>query len=133
MFGNLDTTYELYFLEIQLKYCTSNQYSSEAHMKTIDEIASLIAEQRKKLGIEQKDMYLRIGMKQQQYQRIESGNDIKLSTLLRVLEGLDLELSINAKNSNVNSAIVGTTIANKREVDLNDDVDDLDFWFKTKE
>ncbi|WP_100159679.1 helix-turn-helix domain-containing protein [Proteus columbae] len=102
-------------------------------MKTIDEIASLIAEQRKKLGIEQKDMYLRIGMKQQQYQRIESGNDIKLSTLLRVLEGLDLELSINAKNSNVNSAIVGTTIANKREVDLNDDVDDLDFWFKTKE
>ena len=55
-------------------------------MKTINEIANLIAEQRKKLGIEQKDMYLRIGMKQQQYQRIESGSDLKLSTLLRVLE-----------------------------------------------
>ncbi len=66
-------------------------------MKTINEIANLIAEQRKKLGIEQKDMYLRIGMKQQQYQRIESGSDLKLSTLLRVLEGLDLELSIKAK------------------------------------
>lgn len=102
-------------------------------MKTINEIANLITEQRKKLGIEQKDMYLRIGMKQQQYQRIESGNDIKLSTLLRVLEGLDLELSINAKNSNVNSAITGTAIANKSEVDLNDDADDLDFWFKIKE
>lgn len=53
-------------------------------MKTIDEIANLIAKQRKKLGIEQKDMYLRIGMKQQ-YQRIESGNDIKFSTLQRML------------------------------------------------
>ncbi|HEK2898380.1 XRE family transcriptional regulator [Proteus sp. GOKU] len=102
-------------------------------MKTINEIANLIAEQRKKLGIEQKDMYLRIGMKQQQYQRIESGNDIKLSTLLRVLEGLDLELSIKAKNSNVNSAIANTEIANRSKIDLDDDVDDLDFWFKKKE
>jgi len=40
---------------------------------------------------------MRIGMKQQQYQRIEAGCDIKLSTLLRVLEGLDLELSITRR------------------------------------
>ena len=102
-------------------------------MKTINEIANLIAEQRKKLGIEQKDMYLRIGMKQQQYQRIESGSDLKLSTLLRVLEGLDLELSIKAKNSNINPMITSTVIANKSEIDLKDDGDDLDFWFKTEE
>lgn len=95
-------------------------------MKTIDE-------QRKKLGIEQKDMYLRIGMKQQQYQRIESGNDIKLSTLLRVLEGLDLELSIKPKNSNKDLVIPCNAAANKSKTDLKDDVDDLNFWFKTEE
>lgn len=102
-------------------------------MKTINEIANLITEQRKKLGFEQKDMYLRIGMKQQQYQRIESGSDLKLSTLLRVLEGLDLELSIRTKNSNVNPMIASTAIANKSEIDLKDDEDDLDFWLKPKE
>lgn len=102
-------------------------------MKTINEIANLITEQRKKLGFEQKDMYLRIGMKQQQYQRIESGSDLKLSTLLRVLEGLDLELSIRTKNSNVNPMIASTAIANKSKIDLKDDEDDLDFWLKTKE
>lgn len=33
-------------------------------MKSIEEIAVLLTEQRRKLGIEQKDMYVRIGMKQ---------------------------------------------------------------------
>ncbi|WP_259397695.1 helix-turn-helix domain-containing protein [Vibrio sp. SG41-7] len=56
-------------------------------MKSVEEIATLLTEQRRKIGIEQKDMYMRIGMKQQQYQRIEAGSDVKLSTLLRVLEG----------------------------------------------
>lgn len=102
-------------------------------MKTIDEIAHLITEQRKKLGIDQKDMYLRIGMKQQQYQRIESGSDIKLSTLLRVLEGLDLELLIKTKNPNVAPIIASNLTENKSEIDLEDDEDNLDFWFKTKE
>ncbi len=60
-------------------------------------------------------MYLRIGYgNKQQYQRIESGSDLKLSTLLRVLEGLDLELSIKAKNSNINPMIASTVIANKK-------------------
>jgi HTH-type transcriptional regulator/antitoxin HipB len=39
-------------------------------------------------------MRMLIGMSQQQYQRVESGNDLKLSTLLRVLDGLGLELAI---------------------------------------
>ncbi|MGR5069222.1 MULTISPECIES: helix-turn-helix domain-containing protein [Vibrio] len=56
-------------------------------MKNIDEIPTLLIEQRKKLKLEQKDMYMRIGMKQQQYQRIESGADVRLSTLLRCLKG----------------------------------------------
>ncbi len=53
-------------------------------MKSIEVVADLIASRRKSLGFEQKDMHMRIGMKQQQYQRIEAGNDVKLSSLLRV-------------------------------------------------
>lgn len=53
-------------------------------------------------------------------------------SLLRVLEGLDLGLSIKAKNSNINPMIASTVIANKSEIDLKDDGDDLDFWFKTE-
>ena len=55
------------------------------------------------------------------------------ASLLRVLEGLDLELSIKAKNSNINPMIASTVIAYKSEIDLKDDGDDLDFWFKTEE
>lgn len=103
-------------------------------MKNIDDIAALLVEQRKKLGIEQKDMYMRIGMKQQQYQRIEAGSDLKLSTLLRVLEGLDLELSIEPKGRK--TTVLPTEIAPAGPSDLSkgeldDDVDDLSFWFNS--
>lgn len=104
-------------------------------MKNIDEIAALLIDQRKKLGIEQKDMYMRIGMKQQQYQRIEAGSDVKLSTLLRVLEGLDLELSIapkGRKDLSVSSDSVFQHQSPKRD-ELADDVDDLSFWFESED
>ncbi|GEM_PF-1406494 len=106
-------------------------------MKSIDEIAVLLTEQRRKLGIEQKDMYMRIGMKQQQYQRIEAGSDVKLSTLLRVLEGLDLELSITPKGRkdpsvSGDSASQGQSQPPKRD-ELQDDVDDLGFWFESED
>ncbi|MHA2940126.1 helix-turn-helix domain-containing protein [Vibrio sp. RC27] len=104
-------------------------------MKNIDEIAALLIEQRKKLGIEQKDMYMRIGMKQQQYQRIEAGSDVKLSTLLRVLEGLDLELSIVPKGDKSNLSRIESVSDNQSELGkgkLEDDSDDLDFWFNSE-
>ncbi|MGF1868061.1 helix-turn-helix domain-containing protein [Enterovibrio norvegicus] len=105
-------------------------------MKNIDEIAVLLIEQRKKLSIEQKDMYMRIGMKQQQYQRIEAGSDLKLSTLLRVLEGLDLELSIVPKGRATSvfpteSAPASSSDLGERKGGLEDDSDDLDFWFSS--
>ena len=103
-------------------------------MKEIDKIAALLIEQRKKLGIEQKDMYMRIGMKQQQYQRIEAGSDVKLSTLLRVLEGLDLELVIAPKRAEIMSVPTQSKVIRQSqlgisEANLEDDSDDLDFWF----
>lgn len=107
-------------------------------MKNIDEIAELLIEQRKKLGIEQKDMYMRIGMKQQQYQRIEAGSDVKLSTLLRVLEGLDLDISIVPKGRTAATLITDSPRADqsdlsKRKGELEDDVDDLGFWFNSED
>jgi len=51
-------------------------------------------------------------MKQPQYQRIEAGQDIKVSTLLRILEGLKLSLEI-IKNENK----VPTTLEKKESGD----------------
>ncbi|MBY6199357.1 helix-turn-helix domain-containing protein [Vibrio hangzhouensis] len=106
-------------------------------MKSLDEISTLLAEQRRKLGIEQKDMYMRIGMKQQQYQRIESGSDVKLSTLLRVLEGLDLELSISPKQSKGHTAPIEDAFKSQsqepKSESLHDDEDDLGFWFGSED
>ena len=59
-------------------------------MKTINDVAAILSNRRKELNLEQSDMYMRIGMKQQQYQRVEAGNDVRLFTFLRILEGLDL-------------------------------------------
>lgn len=107
-------------------------------MRNIDDIVALLVEQRKKLGIEQKDMYMRIGMKQQQYQRIESGSDVRLSTLLRVLEGLDLELLIvprgrSAATLTTDSPRADRSDLSKRKDELEDDVDDLGFWFNSED
>ncbi len=102
-------------------------------MKNIDEIAALFIEQRKKLGIEQKDMYMRIGMKQQQYQRIEAGSDVKLSTLLRVLEGLNLELSIVPKGALSERGPDSQSELGKGQGELEDDSDDLGFWFNSED
>ncbi|WP_082287501.1 transcriptional regulator, partial [Moritella viscosa] len=72
------------------------------------------------------------GMKQQQYQRIEAGSDIKLSTLLRVLEGLDLELSITPKNKSTN--LQQTKLESIDSIQsLEDDTDDLDFWLGSED
>jgi len=99
----------------------------EVMMDKIENITKLLSDRRKELGMEQADMYMRIGMKQQQYQRIEAGSDIKISTLLRVLEGLDLELSITPKNKS--KPLKQTKVEKIDSVQsLEDDTDDLDFW-----
>lgn len=66
-------------------------------MKHLSELAIELKHYREQLALSQKDMLLNIGMSQQQYQRIESGSDTRLSTLLRVLEGLNLEMMLVPK------------------------------------
>ncbi|HCM0978451.1 TPA: transcriptional regulator [Vibrio parahaemolyticus] len=94
-------------------------------MKNVQDVAALLKQRRKTLGLEQRDMYLQIAMKQQQYQRVETGSDMKLSTLLRVLEGLGLELAIAPRGSKSMSNV----LSERDSSDLKDDDDDLDFWF----
>ena len=63
-------------------------------MKTLTELSGELRIHRRKLSLNQKDMLMKIGMSQQQYQRIEAGGDTRVSTLLRILEGVGLELML---------------------------------------
>jgi len=53
---------------------------------------------RLQLGLQQKDMKLRIGMNQQQYQRVEAGGNSRLETLELIAEGLNAELMLIPKD-----------------------------------
>ncbi|SHG28673.1 Helix-turn-helix [Microbulbifer donghaiensis] len=58
------------------------------------ELTSQIKKRRLQLGLQQKDMNLRIGMSQQQFQRIEAGGNPRLSSLELIAEGLEAELML---------------------------------------
>ncbi|AUU09734.1 helix-turn-helix domain-containing protein [Serratia marcescens] len=66
-------------------------------MRKLSEISALLKEKRIELGWSQKDFLMKIGMTQQQYQRIETGSDMRVSTLLRILAAMDLEYVIVPK------------------------------------
>ncbi len=51
-----------------------------------------LKQRRKALGLQQSDMQLRIGMNQQQYQRIEANGNPRLDSLALIAQGLDAEL-----------------------------------------
>ncbi len=57
-----------------------------------------IKARRLQLSLQQKDMKLRIGMEQQQYQRVEAGGNPRLDTLELVAEGLEAELVLIPKD-----------------------------------
>ena len=63
-------------------------------MKTLTELSSKLGKRRRHLALNQTDMLMKIGMSQQQYQRVEAGSDMRVSTLLRILEGMGLELML---------------------------------------
>jgi HTH-type transcriptional regulator/antitoxin HipB len=56
-----------------------------------------IKQRRKTLGLQQADMLLRIGMNQQQYQRIEAEGNPRLETLGLIAQGLEAELVLVPK------------------------------------
>lgn len=61
-------------------------------------LTSQLKARRLQLGLQQKDMKLRIGMNQQQYQRIEAGGNPRLDTLELIAEGLETELLLIPKD-----------------------------------
>ena len=61
-------------------------------------LAPQLKARRLQLGLQQKDMKFRIGMNQQQYQRVEAGGNPRLETLELVAEGLEAELMLVPKD-----------------------------------
>ncbi|MET4693630.1 helix-turn-helix domain-containing protein [Endozoicomonas lisbonensis] len=95
-------------------------------MKTQMELAQALQYHRKAKGMGQKDMRLKIGMSQQQYQRAESGSDLRVSTLLRILEGLDLELQLVPRQKPGRSEAVSFDSDVKAESSWQDFLGDLE-------
>jgi transcriptional regulator with XRE-family HTH domain len=56
-----------------------------------------LKQRRLQLGLKQQDMYMRVGLSRQQYQRIESQGNPRLNTLKLVALGLDSELILIPK------------------------------------
>ena len=74
---------------------------------------------------------MRIGMSQQQYQRIEAGADPRLSTLLRILEGMDLGMMLVPRQrvQEIEALLEGTsrlTVNESQPDSWNDLLHDLD-------
>ena len=53
-----------------------------------------LKKRRKELKLKQEDMYLRVGMVRQQYQRLESKGNPRLDTLELVAKGLGMEVML---------------------------------------
>jgi transcriptional regulator with XRE-family HTH domain len=80
-------------------------------VRKITEISTLLKARRQELKWSQKDFLMAIGMTQQQYQRLESGRDMRMSTLFRVLDAVGLECVILPKE--LAASIAGQTQANR--------------------
>lgn len=100
-------------------------------MKTLKQLPEFLKQRRIQLDLNQKDMLMRIGMSQQQYQRIEAGADPRLSTLLRILEGMDLEMMLVPRQrvQEIEALLEGTsrlTVNESQPDSWNDLLHDLD-------
>lgn len=72
-------------------------------------LLSQLKARRLQLGLDQKDMKMRVGMSQQQYQRIEAGGNPRLNTLELIAEGLEAELLVVPKDKSraVKALLIG--------------------------
>ncbi len=94
-------------------------------MQSIDNLMQQLKLARKIQGLSQKDMLMRIGMSQQQYQRTESAADMRMSTLLRMAEGLGLTLLL-VPNTDVKKVIASF---NQEKLDVQQNKQDTN-WSK---
>ncbi len=66
-------------------------------LSSVQDVGNIIEAQRAKLNLSQSDMLLKVGMSQQQIQRIEAGANITVKTLLHLADALGLEITIAPK------------------------------------
>jgi transcriptional regulator with XRE-family HTH domain len=87
-----------------------------------------LKKRRISLGFKQNDMFLRVGISRQQYQRLETKGNPRLDTLELIAKGLNSELMLipREKISAVmavleNEGVQATQIENRPEKSLSDD------------
>lgn len=62
------------------------------------EISSVIKERMKEKGLTVRSLAEQIGMKHPQIIRVTSGQNYNIDTLLKILDGLDLEINIKRRD-----------------------------------
>ncbi len=89
-----------------------------------------LKQRRKALGLQQSDMQLRIGMNQQQYQRIEANGNPRLESLALIAQGLEAELMLipQAKLEQVLAVLGGGELAASQAPATPPPPTDLDPW-----
>jgi len=96
-------------------------------------LLSQLKARRLQLGLDQKDMKMRVGMNQQQYQRIEAGGNPRLNTLELIAEGLEAELMLVPKGkSRAVKALLLENGASGSTTQQQDEIDD-DPWSEVLE
>lgn len=68
-------------------------------MKNIKDLNQLIKSRRLSLDLSQEEAGALAGMSQQQYQKAESGMDIRISSLFKILDALKLDVFIDNHKS----------------------------------
>ncbi len=89
-----------------------------------------LKQRRKALGLQQATLQLRIGMNQQQYQRVEAGGNPRLDTLTLIARGLDAELVLvpQEKLAAVQAVLAGEGAAQTVAVPANPSLATDDPW-----
>ncbi|CNK52068.1 antitoxin HipB [Yersinia aldovae] len=92
-------------------------------MKSLLDVAEQIKEIRQQKQFTQSDMRLINGMTQQQVSKFEKGGDIHLSTFLRILAGLDLEMLLltREQEQDIRLTMGAERVVNKENITANDD------------
>ncbi|CNK60640.1 helix-turn-helix domain-containing protein [Yersinia aldovae] len=92
-------------------------------MKSLLDVAEQIKEIRQQKQFTQSDMRLINGMTQQQVSKFEKGGDIHLSTFLRILAGLDLEMLLLTREQaqDIRLTMGAERVVNKENITANDD------------
>lgn len=86
-----------------------------------------LKQRRKELGYKQEDMFMRVGMPRQQYQRLEANGNPRLDNLTLVAKGLKMELMLipQEKLQAVKALLEGKISPDNRTGQIESETNDL--------